>query len=120
MHSPKLRQYSDQWSQAFQWRLNGALRKSLEHIAMIARIPIEPSGCQVVVIATAAQGDSAPTGGFIMQVEQQSGGHTRLSALCKLWNQLAERNMDDVVIAEAECAMVPLTMWEVQAQIGGK
>ena len=42
-----------------------------------------------------------------------------MSDLTDLWNHQANRPMGTIVIAEAECAMIPLTLWEVRAQVQG-
>jgi hypothetical protein len=54
-----------------------------------------------------------------MQAQQQSGGYTRLKVLSDLWNQQAQRPKDKVIIAESECAMVPLTLWHARHEIRG-
>ena len=42
-----------------------------------------------------------------------------MNDLMDLWKQQANRPAGTVVIAEAECAMIPLALWEVRAQVHG-
>ena len=41
------------------------------------------------------------------------------ATIASLWNQQPGREADRVVIAEAECAILPLTLWEVRALVRG-
>ena len=72
-----------------------------------------------MLIASDAQADTAPTGGFVALVDGAlDGAFCHFSSILETWGQV--RGQPVTCIAVCECSMVITTLWDLRARVRGR